>query len=378
MTFEKDYEFGKEIRAWSVCIPENAAKEVAKTLTSTWINTGKKEREFRDKVCKRFNAPFATACMSGTSALKIALKALGVGHGDEVVSTPFTFIATNTAILETGAIPVFADILYDTLNIDPKSVEEKISKKTKAIMCVHYAGNPVDLDELREVAKRYELPLIEDSAHAMASEYRGQTIGSTGDVATFSFQCVKIVTCGDGGIVTTTSEELYEKINRLTWYGIDKEIKPISKLDPFPHAPDGLGFKSNMNDIVATLGCTAMDYLDTALEKRRIVGEKYRSELGSLSRISLINYKDYWKPNYQIFPIHIQNRNHFSEYMRSKGIQTVINNRRNDIYDMFGGLCNLPNVKLADEDVILIPIHNDLTNDDVERIVSTIKEYDRT
>jgi len=373
---KKDFDIGNEIRCWGVCIPDNAGKEVAKTLKSTWINTGKKEKEFRQKICKRFKAPYAIACMSGTSALKIALRALDIGPDDEVVSTPFTFIATNTAILEVGAKPVFADIQYDTLNIDPKSVEEKITDKTKAIMCVHYAGNPVDLDELRAIADKYNLPIIEDSAHAMTSEYKGQPIGSTGDIATFSFQCVKIVTCGDGGVVTTTNEEIYKKLKKQTWYGIDRDTKKVSLLDPLPAHPDGLGFKSNMNDITATLACTAMDHLDVPLKKRKEIGERYRKEFSSLTKIKLLDYKDHWTPNYQIFPVHVENRQEFAEFMWNRGIQVNVNNRRNDIYDIFGGMCDLPNLKRCDEDVILIPIHNDLELYDVERVISVVKEYD--
>lgn len=372
----KDYEIGQELRCWGVFIPENAAEEVAKTLKSTWINTGKKEKEFRKKISDRFKAPYVTACMSGTAALKIALKALNVGPGDEVVSTPFTFIATNTAILEVGAKPVFADIQYDTLNIDPKSVEEKITDKTKAIMCVHYAGNPVDLDELREVAKKYNLPIIEDSAHAMTTEYKGNPIGSTGDVATFSFQCVKIVTSGDGGAVCTTRRDVYENIKKQTWYGIDRETKKTDILDPLPTSPDRLGYKSNMNDITATLGCVAMDNIDIPLKRRREIGQRYRQELSDLKKIKLIKYKDYWTPNYQIFPVHVEDRRKFAEFMWSRGIQVNVNNRRNDIYEMFGGICDLPNTKKADEDVILVPLHYDLTDADVDRIISTIKEYD--
>jgi perosamine synthetase len=372
---KKDFEIGEEIRCWGVCIPDNAAEEVAKTLKSTWINTGKKEKEFRQKVCDRFGAPYAIACMSGTAALKIALRALGVGPGDEVVSTPFTFIATNTAILEVGAKPVFADIQYDTLNIDPESVAQKITDKTKAIMCVHYAGNPVDLDELREVANRHNLPIIEDSAHAMTTEYKGNPIGSTGDVATFSFQCVKIVTSGDGGIVTTTNKEIYERLKRQTWYGIDRESKKTDKLDPLPAPPSGLGFKSNMNDITATLGCAAMDYIDVPLKRRKEIGELYRKEFANLEKIKLIDYKEHWRPNYQIFPVHALDRREFAEYMWNKGIQVNVNNRRNDMYDIFGGMCDLPNTKRADEDVILIPLHNDLTDRQVMKIIEAIKNY---
>ena len=374
---EKDFKMEEPvIRCWSVCIPDNAATEVAKTLKSKWINTGKKEKEFRSKVCERFGAPYAIACMSGTAALKIALRALGVGPGDEVVSTPFTFIATNTAILEVGATPVFADIQYDTLNIDPRSVAEKITDKTKAVMCVHYAGNPVDLDELREVALRHGIPIIEDSAHAMASEYKGNPIGSTGDVATFSFQCVKIVTSGDGGIVTTTNEKVYKRLKKQSWYGIDRDTKKTSILDPLPAPPDGLGFKSNMNDITATLGCVAIDYLDTALARRKEIGERYREELSSLSKITLLDYKEHWTPNYQIFPIHVEDRETFAHFMWDRNIQVNVNNRRNDLYEIFGGLCDLPDLARADEDVILIPIHYDLTDEDVGRIIQNIKEYD--
>ena len=373
---KKDFNFGKEIRCWGVFIPENAGEEVTKTLKSTWINTGKKEREFREKVCERFSAPYAIACMSGTAALKIALRALDIGPGDEVVSTPFTFIATNTAILEVGAIPVFADIQYDTLNIDPKSVAEKITKKTKAIMCVHYAGNPVDLDELREVANNHNIPIIEDSAHAMTTEYKGKPIGSTGDVSTFSFQCVKIVTSGDGGVVTTTREDIYKKLKKQTWYGIDREAKKTDILNPLPADPDGGGYKSNMNDITATLGCVAIDNIDLPLSRRHYIGERYRGELSGLKKIKLLDYKKHWTPNYQIFPIHVKDRKHFAEFMWERGVQVNINNRRNDIYDIFGGLQNLPNTKRADEDVILIPLHYDLTNEDVDRIISTIVEYD--
>ena len=256
-------------------------------------------------------------------------------------------------------------------------MEKKITKKTKAIMCVHYAGNPVDLDELRALAKKHKLPLIEDSAHALGSEYKGKPIGGTGDVCTFSFQCVKIVTTGDGGAVTATNEDIYKKMRKLSWYGMDREVKKTSKLDPLPAAPDGLGFKANMNDITATLGCVAMDYLDTALKRRRQIGERYRKELGNLSKVKLIAYKKYWKPNYQIFPVHVKDRIAFAEFMWERGIQANVNNRRNDIYEMFGGLTDLPQVKRADEDVILIPIHNDLSDKDVTKVIRAVKEYDK-
>ena len=374
---KKDYETGGFIRTWSIHIPKETGDEVKKTLDSNWINTGKKEKEFREKVKNRFNAKYVTACNSGTAALKIALSALGVGQGDEVVSTPFTFIATNTSILEVGATPVFADIDYDTLNIKAESIREKITPKTKAIIVVHYGGLPVELDEIRAVAKEYNLPIIEDSAHGMGAKYKGNFIGSTGDIITFSFQVVKIVTCGDGGIICTTNEEYYKKIKEFTWYGIDRETKVADPLDPLPNDITVLGYKANMNDITATVGSIAMDYLDEQLVKRKYVGERYRNELQGLNKLTLLKFPNYVEPNYQIFPVHIQERERFANFMFENGIQVNVNNRRNDKYTIFGGLrSDLPNTERADVDVILLPCHGDLSEGDVSKIIDKIKEFD--
>ena len=130
-----------------------------------------------------------------------------------------------------------------------------------------------------------------------------------------------------------------------------------------------------MNDITATLACAAIDYIDVPLRRRQEIGELYRSELANLEKIKLINYKNYWKPNYQIFPIHVENRQQFAEYMWNLGIQVNVNNRRNDIYEIFGGLCDLPNTKRADEDVILLPLHSDLTDAQVQRIIEAVKQF---
>lgn len=374
----KDYETDGFIRTWSIHIPEETVLELKKTLDSKWINTGKKEKEFRQKICDQFGAKYAVACNNGTSALKAALSSLGVGPGDEVVSTPFTFIATNTSILEVGATPVFADIDYDTLNIDPKSIRERITDKTKAIIVVHYGGVPCEMDEIRAIGKEFSLPIIEDSCHAMGSKYKGVNIGAEGDIITFSFQVVKIVTCGDGGIICTPNPDYYKKLKEAVWYGIDRETKIADPLDPLPNDITKLGFKMNMNDITATMGCVAMDHLEEQILIRKNIGERYRNELSNLKKLTLIKIPDYVEPNYQIFPIHIQNREEFANYMFSNGIQVNVNNRRNDKYSIFGGKRDyLVNTAKCDEDVILLPCHGDLTNNDVTRIINTIKDFDK-
>lgn len=375
---KRDYELQDNmIRLWSTYIPETAGDAVKEILRSKWINTGSQEKLFREKVGQKFNIPYCVACNSGTSALRASYAAIGIGPGDEVVSTPYTFIATNTAILEQGAKPVFADIQYETLNIDPKSVESKITRKTKAIVCVHYGGLPCDMDELWEIGKKYNLPVIEDSAHALGSRYKGEYVGSRGDIITFSFQVIKIVNSGDGGIIATTCEEYYKKLKRLVWFGIDREEKKANLLDPLPEWIDMLGFKYNMNDITATLGIVGIDHFDIPFGRRNEIGEQYRRELAGLRKIQLVKHAADRSSNYQIFPIHVEGRLDFAKFMRDRGILVNVNNRCNDLYTIFGGLCELPNTARADEDVILIPLHADLSNDDVDKIIDAVQAYDR-
>lgn len=375
---KKDHEMSENIiRLWSAFVPEETGEQVKQVLTSGWLNTGEKEKLLRQKISEKFNIPYCVATNSGTAALRTSLAALGVGRGDEVVSTPYTFIATNTSILEQGATPVFADIRYDTLNIDPESIANRITDRTKAIMCVHYGGNPCDMDEIRKIGRDHNLPIIEDAAHAWGSKYRGQYIGSTGDIICFSLQVIKIITCGDGGIIATTNEKYYKELKKRVWYGVDREERDPNSIDPLPETIDVLGFKYNMNDIAATIGLVGLHHINEALRRRKEIGERYREELSNCSKIKLLHYSPDITPNYQIFPIHIKNRLEFAKYMQKHGIQINVNNRRNDRYSIFGGKQDLPITEKVDEDVILIPIHADLTDAQVERIIKIIKKYEK-
>lgn len=367
-----------DIRTMSPFVPSEAATEIAKTLKSKWINTGKKERELREKACRKWNFPYCVATNNCTAALRSALAVIGVGPGDEVISTPYTFIATNTVILEQGAKPVFADIKYEDLNIDPKSIEEKITPRTKAIMVVHYAGNPCDMDEIWKIGKKYGLPVIEDAAQALGSKYKGEYIGAKGDIVCFSLQVVKIVTSGDGGLIATSNKDYYEKLRKVVWYGIDKEAEKSNIIDPLPESfrGDVLGFKYNMNDITATLACVALDHYKEVANKRRAIAERYRKEFGNCRRVKMMKYYPDRTPNYQVFPIHVENRLKFAKYLRKYNIFVHFNNRRNDIYPMFGGLrTDLSMTTLVDQDVILLPLHADLTDDQVSFIIKKVKDW---
>ena len=367
----------KYISLWSTFLPVETSDAVKEVIASGWLNTGDKERLLRQELSKRFHLPYCVATSSGTAALRSTLAALEVGPGDEVVSTPYTFIATNTTILEQGATPVFADIQYDTLNIDPESIADRITNKTKAIVCVHYGGNPCNMDEIRAIGRDHNLPIIEDAAHAWGSKYKGQYVGSTGDVVCFSLQAIKIFTCADGGIVSAMREDLYENVQKRVWYGVDKGRRDPKSIDPLPDEIDTLGFKYNMNDVAAALGLAGLSHVDVALGRRKKIGEAYRRELSSCSRVTLVHYSHDITPNYQIFPVHVADRPQFARHMEDRDIQVRLNNRRNDRYAIFGGIRDLPSTEKADNDAIIIPIHAEMSDEDAERVIEAVREYDK-
>ena len=376
----KDYDnIHNIIRTWGTYIPREAIIRVNEVLNSKWLNTGKNENYLRKLFCKKFKSKYCVAVNSGTSALRASYAMLNIGVNDEVITTPYTFIATNTSILEQGGTPIFADIRYDDLNVTAETISKKITKKTKAIVVVHYAGNPVDLDDIRFLAKSINVPLIEDSAHALGSIYKGKYIGETGDLVTFSLQSIKIVTSGDGGFIVTDNKEYYNEIKKRIWFGVDRDKKQSNLFyDPLPDEINVLGFKYNMNDIVASLGIAALNNFDEPFLKRQKIANIYRNELKNLNKVKLLTYYSDRTPNYQIFPIHVENRYKFAKYMWDNDIQIVINNCRNDKYKIFGGIQkDLVNLEKADNDTILLPIHWDLSDDDVYKIIEKVKSYDK-
>jgi perosamine synthetase len=360
-------------------IPKEAGEEVKKTIDSGWINTGEKERLFKEQLKKKFRWIHCILTNSCTSALRLVLAHIGVNYGDEVISTPWTMIATNTAILEQGAKPVFADIKYDTLNIDPNDIERKITDKTKAIMMVHYAGYPCNLTEIYKIAIENNLHVIEDAAQALGSKYRGRYIGRLGEYCCFSFQTVKIINTGDGGAITCQYKEDADRLLAKSWFGINKSERKRTVLGIFPDDITELGYKYNMNDITATLGLVSLKYFDDILKRRQDIGKIYFEELSNLKKITLLDYNFNQKEtNFWMFPMHVKNRNKFAEYMRDNNIEVTIHNHRNDKWSIFGGIQkDLLITEKVEKDIIHIPIHQDLSNNEIEYIIKTIKKWDK-
>jgi len=363
------------IRMFSPFIPKEAGDRVKEVIDSGWINTGEKEEELRKKLSKKFNFEYCVATNSCTSALRLSLAVAGVKPFDEVITTPWTMEATNTAILEQFAKPVFADINYHDLNMEQESMEELITRDTKAIVVVHYAGYPCELDYIYDIAFENNLVVIEDAAQALGSKYKGDYIGERGYFVCFSLQTVKIITSGDGGIISTKSPLRYSELRDRIWFGVNKTERINSDIGSFPEDITMLGFKYNMNDMTASMGLAGLKYFDEVSARRLEIGEIYNTELSRLSNVELLHYDTCNTPNYWVYPIHVKNRNKFAKHMRNNGIEVSKLYTRNDKWSIFGPLRDLRNMEKVEEDIIHIPIHQDLTDDEVNHIVRTVKRW---
>lgn len=253
-------------------IGEEEIKEVENTLRSGWWGTGPKTELFEERFKTYTGAKFALAVNSCTAGLHLALNALGVGKGDEVITTPLTFCSTVNVIEHCGATPVFADVNPNDWNIDPQEIEKKITKKTKAVIPVHLHGRPCDMEKIMEIARKHKLFVVEDAAHAVEAWYKGKKIGNIGDITVFSFYVTKNIATGEGGMVTTNNKEWEQKIRTRSLHGLSRDAYKRYSLKHFKsYGCLYPGFKYNMTDIQASLGIHQL----ARIEKNLITRNKY-------------------------------------------------------------------------------------------------------
>lgn len=257
-------------------IDEEDIQAVVDVLRSDYLTTGPKVTEFEQAVAAYVGAKYAVAMSNGTAALHMACLAAGIGTGDEVITTPITFAASANCALYCGAKPVFADIKPDTYNIDPEDIERKITDKTKAIIAVHYTGQPCEMDAIHEIAKKHNLIVIEDGAQVISGEYKGRKVGALSDMTTFSFHPVKPITTGEGGMVTTNDEKLYERLKLFHTHGITREEALLENNEgPWYYEQLELGFNYRITDIQCALGLSQLKKLDAYVSHRRALAKRY-------------------------------------------------------------------------------------------------------
>ena len=275
-------------------ISQAAIDEVVACLKSGWITTGPRVAQFTEDLKTYFNAPYVLPIASATAGLHLALLAMDLKPGDEVITTPLTFAATLNTIVLTGAKPVLVDIDPNTLNIDVNQVESAITERTRVLMPVHFAGLPVDLDPLYQLAQHFELRVLEDAAHAIGTEYKNQRIGSRGDTQVFSFHPNKNMTTGEGGCVVTRDEALAEQISRLRFHGMDRQAwNRYAKGGKQDYEIVMPGYKYNMMDIQAALGIHQLKELSAFIARRNELANRYQEALSDWEQWTLPTLPDY-------------------------------------------------------------------------------------
>src|SRR5580658_4046117 len=282
---------------------------VVEVLKSDWLTTGPKVDEFEERFAERVGARHAISFSSGTSALHGAAFAAGLGPGDEAITTPMTFCATANCILYQGAVPVFADVSADTLNLDPREISKKrcsrTSSRLKAIIVVDYAGHPAALDEVGELAKQHGALLIEDACHALGAEYRGKRDGSIADMTVFSFHPVKHLTTGEGGMVTTNDAMLAETLRRFRNHGISSDARQRQATGQWYYEMVALGFNYRLTDIACALGRSQLMKLSANLARRREIAAYYAAAFRSVPELILPSVRAEADPAWHLYPIRV-------------------------------------------------------------------------
>lgn len=363
------------IRLFRPYVSEKAIELASQALRSGWIGEGPRVKEFEAEISKKFRLPYVLSLITGTAALHLALEIAGASSGDEVISTAQTCTATNQAILQVGAKPVFADVQYETGNIDPSDINHRVTPKTRAIMVVHWGGYPPDLDEINEIAARHGISVIEDACQALGATYRGQSVGCHSRFVCFSLQAIKVLTGVEGGILSCRNCADYGMAQLRHWYSIDKFSRKPNTDGYYDHDILYPGFKYNYNDVFASIALGNLIDFDERMQKRQQRAELYRRELTHVPGIQLFKkHKDRQGTNY-LFSMHVDRRGDFIRMMKERDIECGIVHDRNDKYTVFGGRRDdLHNLDRYERTHVSIPIHDNLTREDVESIIAAIKE----
>jgi len=352
-------------------------EEVGKVFDSHWLGMGSWVKKFEDKLKTYLTAKNAIALNTGTTALHIVLDSIGIGKGDEVIVPSLTFAASVQAIMLTGAKPVFCDIEPDTLNADLRDIAKRISRKTKAIMPVHYSGLPCDMDGIMRIAKRKKLRVVEDAAHAFGSLYNGKKIGSFGDVTCFSFDPIKNITCGEGGAVTTSDDELAKVIYKKRILGIDKETwaRYNHKRDWFYNVTT-LGFRYHMSNINAAIGVVQIDKAGLFIERKRKMVKRYDEALAGIRGVELLK-RDYENTSPFNYIIKVKkSREELMAFLKERRIDSGVHYIPNHIQPFFKRFrTRLPVTEHVWEEILTLPLYYEMTDGDADKVISSIREF---
>lgn len=361
-------------------IEQDDIQAVVDVLKSDFLTTGPKIAEFEQTVADYVGAKYAVAISNGTSALHAACFAAGIGPGDEVITTPLTFAASANCVLYCGGTPVFADVDPKTYNIDPDDIRRKITDRTKAIIAVHLAGQPCDMDAIHSIAREHGLIVIEDGAHALGSVYKGKKVGSMSDMTTFSFHPVKPITTGEGGMIVTDNEDFYKKMILFRSHGITRDDSMMTRNDgPWFYQQFDLGYNYRITDIQCALGCSQMKKLDRFLALRKEIVAHYNEAFADCDNIITPYQLSDTESGWHLYIVQVKNcdRRQVFEKMREKGIGVNVHYipvYMHPYYQEHG----YENVHCANAEeiyshIISLPLYPGLTSEQQDYVIDTLK-----
>jgi len=373
-------------------IGQEEIEEVVHTLQSGWLTTGPKTAQFEREFSDYVRAPYALAVNSATSALHLALAALGVGPGDEVITTPLTFCATVNTILHVGATPVLADV-GDNGNIDPDSIRERLTDRTRAIMPVHLAGLPCDMDVIWRLAQEKGLYVIEDAAHAIGSHYKGYPIGAGGpesgqrsDAVCYSFYATKNLATGEGGMVVTHNEQFYDRMKLLCLHGISKDAwNRYSERGNWFYDVAACGFKYNLSDIQSAIGIHQLRKLERFTARRAEIAHRYNEAFASMSELEIPQDDSSSRHAWHLYALRLNlerlniDRDEFIRQLRARNIGTSVHFIPIPLHSFFAPFANLPhnqcpNAMQIYPRLISIPLYPAMTDEQVESVIRAVKD----
>jgi len=366
-------------------IGEEEIQSVVETLRSGWLTTGPKTKQFEQLFAQRMGAKHAIAVNSCTAALHLALEAIGVGRDDEVLVPTMTFASTAEVVVHLGAKPVLVDVLPDTLAIDPNAIESKITPRTKAIMPVHYAGQPADMDPILDLARRRGLRVIDDAAHAIPASYKGRMVGTLGEITAFSFYANKTMTTGEGGMITTSDDALADRMRIMSLHGISRDAwKRFSAEGSWFYEITAPGYKDNMTDVASSLGIHQLAKADDFWKARSERAAWYTELLADVPEIATPPLLSHVQHAWHLYVIQVQperltiNRNQFIEKLNAAGVGTSVHYTPLHMHPYYRDVWgyrpeDLPVAWNAYQRIISLPLYPRLSRSDVEKGVEVVK-----
>jgi perosamine synthetase len=366
-------------------IDDDDINAVVETLRSDWITTGPKVAEFEEAFAAYVGSKYAVSFSSGTAALHGAAFAAGLGPGDEAITTPMTFCATANCLLYQGAKPVFADVCADTLNIDPEEVKRHITQHTKAVLPVDYAGHPVDLQSILELASSHGLVVIEDACHALGAEYRGRRLGSISHMTVFSFHPVKHITTGEGGMVTTDDAKLARQLRMFRNHGIDSDARERQANGHWCYEMIALGYNYRLTDVGCALGTSQLRKLESNLARRREIAARYTAAFQKIPAIIPPTVRPDVNPAWHLYPIRLNlknlqvGRSEIFRALRAEGLGVNVHYIPVHLHpyyrDRFGYRAGeYPVAEGAYQCIISLPMFHGMSERDIEDVIEAVNK----